>query len=73
MKEITITLTEEMASAMIKHYTCFIENADKAWEEQDIVAYEGCLRQSTALEMVINDLGFAFRKSYDGTYVIVEI
>jgi len=66
-------MTEKTAQAFIRHYTMIMEKADKAWEQEDISAYDGCLKETVALEMVINDLGFTFRKSYDGTYVIVEI
>lgn len=65
-------MTKEMATAMIKNYTKYAELANKAYDDGDLEEFGKWLDCANALRTVVEELGYTFRKSWDGQYVIVE-
>ena len=66
-------MTKEMARALLKQYTRIMTIADRMWDKGDTDSYDEYLREAFTLDRVINELGYTFKKSFEGNYVIVEM
>lgn len=65
-------MTEEMATAMIESYTKFMERFEKAYDAGSQEDVDKWLSMASALDITIKEIGFTFKKTWDGKYVIVE-
>ena len=65
-------MTQEIAEAMTQLYGLNMEHFNKFFDEGNIEKADNHLNAATSLSVVLCQLGYEFKETWDGKYVIVK-